>query len=218
MRASRPSSTPAQANQAAHSFSSPTRGASTRSAGSFSPSRSHRAGLHRGVKRLGISRAHSTPGQSPSPDLRAMSMFSRGEVDDGRTGVQPYRQSRIGHLERPQPGRQPLGRQGRQGGDRQHALIRLGHLGEGAAQHGHRLGRRPRQPLALFGRLDLARQAAEQAEAQPGLQRLDLPADRGLGHAEFLGRAREAVQAGRRLEHADGRQGQAGEGITHKDT
>jgi len=57
---------------------------------------------------------------------------------------------------------------------------------------------------------------AEQALAQPALQRLDLPADRRLGHAQFFGRAGEALQTGGGLEHPDGGEGDAGERVGHK--
>ena len=51
---------------------------------------------------------------------------------------------------------------------------------------------------------------------EPAFQRLDLPADRRLGHPEFLGGAREAEQARGRLEDPDGAERDGGERIRHK--
>ena len=138
------------------------------------------------------------------------------QVDQVRRGIDPDRQAGIGDLEPAQPCRQPLTGQGGQGRDRQHAFIRIGQVRQGATQDEHGLGGGAGQPLARLRRLDLARQAAEQAEPQSCLQRLDLPADGRLGHAEFVGGPREALEAGRRLEDADRSQGKAGERIWHK--
>ncbi|MNP27151.1 hypothetical protein D3C76_1200420 [compost metagenome] len=63
-------------------------------------------------------------------------------------------------------------------------------------------GGRQEQRMPVAGELDLAVAALEQLQAVEVFQRLDLPADRRLGHAEFLRRQLETAMPGGGFESA----------------
>jgi hypothetical protein len=153
--------------------------------------------------------ARPVAGSGPQADVEALAH----EIDHPRAGFQTHGDLGMGELKTAQPRRQPLGGQGLQGADRQHALAGLGQVGNRRAQQVYRLARRPGQPLARRRQHHLSRQPAEQGLIQPALQRLHLPADRGLGDPQFVGRLGEAFQACGRLEDPDGAERHGGEAV-----
>ena len=72
--------------------------------------------------------------------------------------------------------------------------------------------RTPERIPATLGELDPAVEPAEEGEAQLLLEAVDLPADRGLRHAELARRLGEAQAARGRLEH-DERASSRGGGV-----
>jgi len=110
-----------------------------------------------------------------------------------------------------QPRQQPADGEGTDRADRQNlAKPPALELIEQAADAVERLLQRRQQRPTLVGQGKAARQAVEQAGAQPLLQQLDLMADGGLGHAQLDGGAGETEMPRRRLEGAQGVQGQIG--------
>ena len=91
-----------------------------------------------------------------------------------------------------QPRHQPGGEEGRQGAHPHHAAERAAaQAADGELDRGVGRVDRGEQALARVGELEPARQAAEQALAEPVLEQLDLLADRAGGDAELLTRAGE---------------------------
>jgi len=73
------------------------------------------------------------------------------------------------------------------------------------------------EPSTFIGQEDRTVPALEQRGAEKALELTDLLAHRGLGHAELLGRAREALQARGRLERQQARQRrQRARGVVHE--
>ena len=96
-----------------------------------------------------------------------------------------------------QPRHQPGGEEGRQGAHPHHAAQRA--AAQAADREFHRGVRRidrGEQAVAGVGELEPARQAAEQALAEPVLEQLDLLADRAGGDVQFLARAGEGQVTG----------------------
>jgi hypothetical protein len=89
-------------------------------------------------------------------------------------------------------------------------------VGHRRAQDAHGLAGGARQALARRGQGHLARQTDEQRLVQALLEGLHLPADGGLGDAQLVGGAGEALQARGGFEDPDGAERQAGEDVWHK--
>ena len=68
------------------------------------------------------------------------------------------------------------------------------------ADAGERLRQPGQQQTPGGAQLDLPVEAVKQADPEIGFERVDLMADCGRGHVQFLGGLRKAVQPRRRLE------------------
>ena len=110
----------------------------------------------------------------------------------------------MGQLEGAQSRHQPIGGEGMDRGDREHALGRPAYDGKSGLQAVEGFAHLGRQALAHLRQRDLSRLAQEQGRAHPILQELHLVADGGLGHAQLGGRLGEAFMARGSLEGADG--------------
>ena len=119
-----------------------------------------------------------------------------GEGHEVHRGGDAHVDVRMQRLEALQPRHQPLRREGRRHGNGKHPGVvqrletreRFVDLREGLAQA-------RQQRLALVGQQQVPVGAPEQHVAQMVLQQLDLLADRGGGHEQLLGGAREAQMA-----------------------
>ena len=143
------------------------------------------------------------------------------EVDGARLRAHGELDPGVGRGEPRQARAEPAAGEGGHDGDHQragrraaaHLLDRAGEAGEGLAQLGQGA------PAGL-GQRQPARQAAEQGDAEVGLEEADLLADRGRGHGELVGGPGEAAEAGGGLEGAERVQGRqaARHGREHKET
>ncbi len=106
----------------------------------------------------------------------------------------PHLRHRHGIAEGAQAGHQPQRRK-RQGRADRHDRIARARAFDAIADLGKTAGERCGERKAGFGRFDCAMAAVEQQLAQFGLQRGDLAADRGLGHAQFARSQRDAAMA-----------------------
>jgi len=145
------------------------------------------------------------PGAEPAAD--ADIEILPGEVDIPARDIQPHGDIGMGHLEGAEPWHQPIGGEGMDGGDGEHALRRFAQGAEGGFQALEGVADLGRQALADLRQHHPARLAQEQGRPDPVLQQLHLVADGGLGHAQFGRRLGEAPMACGRLEGADGAQG-----------
>jgi hypothetical protein len=96
-----------------------------------------------------------------------------------------------------------MGRDGRQHRHGEHAIHIRAHTLEGRVEQFESFRDRRSELAAGFCQRHLSRQAREERRADPVLQHFDLIAHGSLGHAEFLGRAGEALMARRRFEGAN---------------
>ncbi|MNC43905.1 hypothetical protein D3C75_927910 [compost metagenome] len=96
---------------------------------------------------------------------------------------------------------QPLGGEGRHHRQLQAGAALLAHHRQGVALHSVELGGdAPAVGQAILGEHDAAAGAAEQLDAEEGLEAGDLPAHRALGQRQLLGGLGEALVARCRLE------------------
>ncbi|MNL32526.1 hypothetical protein D3C87_1543840 [compost metagenome] len=91
-------------------------------------------------------------------------------------------------------------------------IDRTSGVGKGVAQQVKCLPHLRRQPGPHYAQLNLPRLAQKQCRAQALLQQLDLVADGGLGHAQFLGSPGEAEMTCDGLKGTDGRERWQGHG------
>jgi hypothetical protein len=146
-------------------------------------------------------RAHARPVAEPVADP-AVHPLAR-ELDVARGGAEADLELRVQRLEAAEPARQPLGGDRGRGADGERAAeALLTHPLHAGDQLVERAAHRGQQKLPLVGQEQPTIEPAEQLGAQVLLERLDLVADRGLGHEQLLGRLGEAQQARRGLEGA----------------
>ena len=138
------------------------------------------------------------------------------QIDDLVGRGNPHIDLDMGLLEPVQAHHQPFGGEGGRSGDRQGPGIVMGaqpahrgmDAGKGFAEAGQQDARRG-------GQLDRAVEAVKQPDPEILLERVDLMADRGRRHAEFVGGFAEAHQPGGRLKRAQRAQGR--EAGVHRD-
>ena len=150
----------------------------------------------------------SSPGQSPRPSRMARSNSVSREIDGSSSDVSRRTANlRVGELEAPEPRHEPVRRERRQASRARARCRRCARRPRMPRAASRKPPYRRREPPARRGESDVPRLADEERLSQPVLQRLDLVADRGLGHAELLRGAGEAPVTGGRLEGANGARG-----------
>ena len=109
-------------------------------------------------------------------------------------------------LEAAEPRRQPGGREGLRGADREQRLIVGDQAGKGVVERVEGRADQGRDPPPRIGQRHPPLDAREQRQAKPLLQQANLIADRGLGHPELGRGLGEILMARGGFEDADGAQ------------
>ena len=129
------------------------------------------------------------------------------EVDDIVVGIEEDRDASVLGSECREIGNQPFGRQRGRQRDRDRAGVLIAaDIANRIAEHGKGPTRHRMQPLAFARLLDAVRPAIEQGNAEVGFEKLDLPADRAMGHPKLVGRSAQVRLRGGNVEGLQGAQ------------